>query len=155
MNINININVNMNMNMNIMNIYEQKKRDLKNKLMETEVQLSMTNNLQSLQQDRREWSLILILILIDNDEVMQEYFIKQNLMSYVIPFLQPHNHQELKILAFDVLKEIYADRVQLAIQFLNSSERDAASFWFFIFYCNWFWASSFFIGFCFGSGQSR
>lgn len=88
------------------------------------MQVQVTTNLQSLSQDRREWTLILILILIDGDEVMQEYFIKHNLMSFVIPFLQPTNHKDLKILAFDVLKEIYADRVELAVQFLNSSGAD-------------------------------
>lgn len=92
-----------------------KKRQLKNRLMESDMQVSVTTNLQSLSQDRREWTLILILILIDGDEVMQEYFIKHNLMSFVIPFLQPSNHKDLKILAFDVLKEIYADRVELAV----------------------------------------
>lgn len=42
-------------------------------------------------------------------------------MNYVIPFLQPTNHNELKILAFDVLKELFTHRIELAVQFFNSS----------------------------------
>jgi len=52
---------------------------------------------------------------------MQEYFIKHNIMNYVIPFLQSSNHNELKILGFDVLKELFTHRIELAVQFFNSS----------------------------------
>ena len=42
-------------------------------------------------------------------------------MNYVIPFLQSSNHNELKILGFDVLKELFTHRIELAVQFFNSS----------------------------------
>lgn len=59
----------------------------KSNSMQTNLEVKLMQNLQNMSQDRREWSLILLTILVTDDLEFQNYFARTNMINSLIPLM--------------------------------------------------------------------
>ncbi len=71
-------------------------------------------------QDRREWSLILLTILVTDDLEFQNYFARTNMINSLIPLMHKDNCIQVRTLAFEVLAFLIIGRHHLVDLFFSS-----------------------------------
>lgn len=90
-------------------------------LLSTRLDIKVTMNLLRPQQDLIEWTLILLIILLQDDEQVQAYLAKSKLVNALTPLLNPQHSLYVRMYAFEILGHLIIGRIQLLDQFFRSS----------------------------------